>query len=1057
MAGIQGLQKQNVSLTLGKGLDTKTDPKQVIAGSLLELKNGRFRTPMRLEKRYGYLKRNQAIEGGGTLSSARALASFKSELLQFTETDLYSYAESNQRWTAQGQEISLITSLKPVVRNTYIQTTPEIAYHSSGLSVSTWEDSRGGSYYSVVDTVTNQIIVEDTLLAADYKRPKPMTNGQYIVIFAVDSTNNNIVYAALSTLDPSAALSFDDYVTDVPSASSEQNYDVCKISNRLFVAYNSSAATTIGLRSIDQLLNLSNTRSVGSSGASVSINVCGDSSDNVWVGYYNGTAVSVLIRDFDLSATAVLAPTVLETVANILGLTGKVTGTTGTYYYQQSASNSYDNLIRTNTMTLTGTAGTAAVFIRSVGLFSKQFSFGSKTYMLAAYQSTLQSTYFLIDTDAKIVAKVLYGNAGGLLANNLFGTTQLSEVSSISDDSVTMAIMQKNLVETLSGAVYTQTGISALTIEFNTLNSFLRAEAANNLHISGGYLSMYDGVSVVEHNFHLYPENVAVAAGTFTGNVTNGQPTVTNIPTTSGLKVGMVITGTGVAGLSILSIDSATQITMSGNGSATNANVTLTITGAVADGTYQYFVVEEWMDNYGNMHQSSPSPAVTFVVSGGPKANRVAIPTLRLTSKQSPRAAVNFALYRQSVAQPTPYRVFASTVPSLNSTTTDFIYIYDTLADASISGNQLLYTYGGVIENVAAPAPALVFNYKNRVIVVPSENRTSFQYSKANLEGQPIAFTDSFTQNIDPTGGDISAGIQMDDKMLLFKESYVMYTTGDGPTDTGQANDFAPAQIITSDTGCSNPRSLVFMPLGVMFKSPKGIYMITRGLQVQYIGAPVERYNDLTITSAILVPKVNEVRFLTLEGPTLVYDYFMDQWGTDEEIAGVDATVYQNTFTYATADGIVNKETPGTFTDNGQFIPLGLTTGWLSGAGLQAYQRVFDMYLLGEYKSPHQLKVTFAYDFNPNPFQFTYVQAGVLLDVPPYGEEYVYGAEPVYGGVYPTYEFEFSLVKQKCSAIQISIEDIQTENFGEGYNISALGFQAGAKSGMNKLKASRQV
>lgn len=1056
MAGIQGLQTQNVSLTLGKGLDTKTDSKQVIPGSLLSLKNGRFRTPLRLEKRYGYVKRSQDIEGGGTISEAQALASYQDELLEFTGTSLYSYAESNERWSDQGQEISIITGIDTVIRNTYIQTTPGIAYHSSGLMVSTWEDSRGGSYYSVTDTLTQQVIVSDTLLSANYKRPKPMANGNYVIIFAVDTSSNNIVYAPLNILDPSGTLTFSDYVTDVPATSSQQNYDVCKISNRLFVAYNSSTATTIGIRSIDQLLNLSNTRSVGGSGASVSINVTGDDDDNVWVGYYDGTSVSVLIRDFDLSATAVLAPTVLETVANILGLTGHVSGTTGTYFYEQSQSATYDHLIRKNTMTLTGTAGTASVFLRSVGVFSKQFEFNDKIYLIVAYESTLQPTYFMVDTTGQIVAKVLYGNSGGLLGNNLYGTTQLSDLNLVGDDSLLLGVMQKNLVETVSGAVYTQTGISALNIQFNTLNSFLRAEAANNLHISGGYLSMYDGVSVVEHNFHLFPENISVGAGTFTATTTNGSPTLGSIPSTSGLKAGMAISGAGIPGATtILSVDSATQITMSANASASASGVTVTVGGSIATDTYQWFVVFEWMDNKGNMHESAVSVATQAAVTG-PVSRKITIPTLRLTAKQSPRTPVNVALYRQSVTNPTPYRVYASTVPSVNSTTTDVIYIYDTLADSSISGNQLLYTYGGVIENLAAPAPALVFNYKNRVIVVPSEDRKSFWFSKENIPGKPIAFTDSFIQNIDPTGGEITAGIQMDDKIVFWKNQYLMYTTGNGPTDTGQNNDFAPAQIITSDTGCDNPRSVVFMPLGVMFKSPKGIYLLTRGLQLQYIGAPVERYNDLTITAAHLVPNTNEVRFLTLEGPTLVYDYFMDQWGTDEGILGVDACIHRGRYTYATAEGVVNKEEPGTFTDNDQFIPLSLTTGWLSGAGLQAYQRIYDMYLLGEYKSPHQLKVSFAYDFNPNPTQFTYVNAGVLLDVPAYGDEYDYGEEDVYGGEYPTYEFEFSLKKQKCTALQISIEDVQTENFGEGYNISALGFQVGQKAGLQKLKATRQ-
>ena len=49
-----GLQKQTAAVTLSQGMDTKTDPKQVIAGKLLILENGVFTSPKRIRKRNGY-------------------------------------------------------------------------------------------------------------------------------------------------------------------------------------------------------------------------------------------------------------------------------------------------------------------------------------------------------------------------------------------------------------------------------------------------------------------------------------------------------------------------------------------------------------------------------------------------------------------------------------------------------------------------------------------------------------------------------------------------------------------------------------------------------------------------------------------------------------------------------------------------------------------------------------------------------------------------------------------------------------------------------------------
>lgn len=63
---------------------------------------------------------------------------------------------------------------------------------------------------------------------------------------------------------------------------------------------------------------------------------------------------------------------------------------------------------------------------------------------------------------------------------------------------------------------------------------------------------------------------------TTTGNTTNGSAAVTNIPDTSILRIGNPLSGTGIpVGAQVLRIDSATQITMTANATATNTGVTI--------------------------------------------------------------------------------------------------------------------------------------------------------------------------------------------------------------------------------------------------------------------------------------------------------------------------------------------------------------------------------------------------------------------------------------------------------------------------------------------------
>ena len=62
------LQPQTLPISLGQGVDTKTDPKQVVQGKLLSLENGRFGTTKEITKRIGSTALPQAIFGGSSIS-----------------------------------------------------------------------------------------------------------------------------------------------------------------------------------------------------------------------------------------------------------------------------------------------------------------------------------------------------------------------------------------------------------------------------------------------------------------------------------------------------------------------------------------------------------------------------------------------------------------------------------------------------------------------------------------------------------------------------------------------------------------------------------------------------------------------------------------------------------------------------------------------------------------------------------------------------------------------------------------------------------------------------
>ena len=120
------------------------------------------------------------------------------------------------------------------------------------------------------------------------------------------------------------------------------------------------------------------------------------------------------------------------------------------------------------------------------------------------------------------------------------------------------------------------------------------------------------------------------------------------------------------------------------------------------------------------------------------------------------------------------------------------------------------------------------------------------------VNGQGVGFNLRFQKPVDPAGGDVTALGFMDDKTIIFKQRRTFAFFGDGPLPTGAQDTFSKPQLVTTDMGCDNQRSLESTDLGLMLESEKGIYLLDRSLQSVYIGADVEGFNDLNITSGVL-------------------------------------------------------------------------------------------------------------------------------------------------------------------------------------------------------------
>lgn len=992
-------------MNFGQGLDLKTDPLQVPVGKMLALQNAIFDKGGLLQKRNGF---QPLLSLSNTTSNT--LGTYSGSLIA-AGNKINVFSADNNQWLDRGTYQPVSLSVIPCVRTSTSQTTVDVAVATNGIACATWLDSNANSYYQVFDSETGQILVAVTQLPATATMPRVFALRNYLVVtfLATVAGSPHLQYVAISAANPSTVTAATDISSQVSGLTG--GYDGFVASEKLYVAWDGNdGGGAIRVSYLDAtLLQHSTVVIAGKTGARISVtaDVAGGT-PIVWVTFWSSGTTNAFSAAYSSTLGVVLAATQTITGITVTGLTSSAYNGTLTIFHQVSNTYSYSatrsDFLKKVTITQAGSVGSASVIARSLGLSSKSFYYttNSTHYMLASYSGALQPTYFLIDQSGNIISKLAYENGPGYPINQVLAGINIDGTS------IQIGYLFKDLVAPVNASqgvsspanIYSQTGINLVSFEISSEN-INTSEIASDLHLSGGFLWMYDGVKPVEHSFHVYPEDIGVSTATGSGSLSAQQ--------------------------------------------------------------YYYYAVYSWTDAQGNIHRSAPSIPMGQVTTTASSTNTIKVPTLRLTYKTSPNS-VKIEVYRWSTGQQIPYLITSLTSPTVNDPSTDSVTITDTAADSSISGNLILYTAGGVVENIAPPSCEIMALFKSRLFLVSSEDDTIW-FSKQVIQGVPVEMSDLFTIFVAPTTGSqgstgkTTAIGAMDDKLITFKSKNgigtgIYYLTGVGPDNTGSNNDFTDTVFITSTVGCNNQKSVVFTPQGLMFQDPKkGIWILGRDLSTSYIGVDVEQYNDSNVLSAITVPGTNQVRFTLDNGITLMYDYYFAQWSTFNNIPAISSTIYNGLHTYLDSSGQVFQELEGSYVDNGNPVLLSFTTAWIQLMGLQGFQRAYFLYILGTYSTPHRLSVSLAYDYNQYPSQDVIISP--INYNGNYGSDVLYGSGSPYGGNSLTEQWRIFIKQQKCQAIQVSVSEIYDPSFsvvpGAGLTISGMNMVVGGKKGYPTL------
>ncbi len=1028
---------QRVPVSFVKGLDTKGDEKQVVPGTLTTLENGVFDTPGEINKRRGLSAWTTTVEGSGSIGSGVALSTYKDEVLVFTGDEVYSRI-TNGRWIRKGEARSIYTATDPIFGGSTPQRHPTMAA-SGGIELYAWEDhstSTAWVRYSVFDTERRVCLVSNESVAAG-STPicVSFTGSLYVIYNGTITTGSGLVYRRLDPANPTTLAAQATMHDDVKGAYggtiiAGANWDLIPITSgtqqRLYLVHASKVMTGSTAQSHrikvsyftgSALTYVSSTmhsdqKIPGNSAPAAFRTSRGpvaawtDASSNVWWAATSGSVETFFANnDPVLYGGAVTWNGLYHVTESVLGhpfwngggastMAGIcLTGTLSTLYYEVTMS-VVPNVTRSFTLEphdtrhldrFVGSCAfgvnrppTTGSFQRAAALASKPFAYGDTHYVWLLHDSSEQPTYFLLNASGDVITKAAPGVAGYARRNRT-----LPFVSEVLSGNFRVPNQRQSSLLSSEGQLFSVPGIASTVVSFLSSSSSLRSVVLGNQLISaGGILESYDGGGMAEHGFYQYPQDLTASTS---------------------------LTG-----------------------------------GLVDSGTRSYCATYEWIDNRGQVHRSAPSLTLPVVLTATTGSVILRVPTLRYTRKESTGPLVQIGLYRTEDNGSLFYKITDPKLPLINTSSVDVVYFIDKMSDASLISNELLYTTSDELEHHAPPACTLIASWKNRAWLAGLEEPNELRYSKLVTENLPVAFNDSLYHRVDPRGGAITAIAPLDEQLIVFKRTAIMALVpltdsgtpyGGGPDNTGLGGTFAD-RIIASDVGCINPDSVVVTGQGVFFQSEKGIYLLDRSLVARYIGAPVEAYNDLTITSAVLVPYANHVRFTTDSSIALVYDYQFDQWSTFTNYRAVDSTIVDDRMALLRSGGQVVLEDLDTYADDGAHVPLRLVTGWLSFAGLQGYQRARRFRVLGDYESAHQLSASVAFDYADFSQEATIDPAAVP-------------------GVADLYQFDLHLRRQKCTALQVSLQDVATGSAGRGMSLANLTFEVGVKDGPNRTAKGR--
>lgn len=1019
------------------GVDEGSDPKALPPGTLLRAHNCAMDKQRRLVKRDGTSRLTTDILGGGTISAGVKLITRGNELALYDGTTIYSYSAALSKWRAADRPAALMVERQWLADSSRSVAIVDSAIYQSavGIRVTMYMTDTSQAFYTVEEVSTGTILVPPTSLDAVAKVVRVLISGTTAYLLYSIADNVCVRTLSLTTLALSAESNL---VTDALTA--RTMFDAVIGNNAssvatLYLVYQkqggNARAASFTLSTLAQVQNYD----IAGTGTILSCAVSYGTTIAYLVSSSTLNLCKMVTYDRSLVAPVGALSTVFATYATFVSVLDREDGTNVLVTIQSNVGGTGAERLKTSMWNHTTMAEVATSVRRTFGLYapSKAWIFNARLYCTAvAWLHPYTSTTNPIPAASTIIIEI-------------------ETAASITGDTDS----PHRHAATLENQTGWYGGVDGYVPK-------MAADQASNVYVPAARRSVEPPNSVVR---------VAIGWGLYKITGYAGAPIASDL-------------GGSVECMGSAFCWSGAPFWYDGDSASPYGFVHAPIVvsnaasagGAVVAGDYYHQFVDTWRDANGVVHRSIPSPPKLGTTAAADLTLTPTVSSTSISSRQrtkfgtaEPNAVLKEA-YRSTIGGTSAhYRLtYEPTYQVLvNDPLAQDCALTDVRADASITGTspaitlasrKQLYTDTGELDDVPPPAFRTGTLHRGRIVGIGPDLRTVW-LSKDATQDPEVApgFNEALTLAF---ASDKYALTSLDEKLVAFGASDIDIVHGNGPDVQGQGNDWT-IQRVQSDVGCTNPKSVVPTPIGVAFLSSRGIELLDRGLNISWIGRPIEdTLEDYpVITSAVLVSEKEEIRFTCTDaagevGIVLAYDYVAKMWFTRSYIgalgagaAFVDAKLVGGVYTMLTNDGEVYQESAVTKLDYGSvYVGMDVILAPFSPATGLAWHRIKDVSVLGTSVTNHDLKISIARNYATS-----YEQDVTFLA----------GSTATTIGVLE--KCRVSIQNQKCQAIQVRIQDITPTSpgtypvsTGDGPILEGLAFRVSKRPGVAKTASGQQ-